>query len=388
MKVSRNFVKVFLTLFLIVISANIIGAVLGVWNQWYGWTFLALLVTLFFLIFRKHKVGFIKFLAWTLPVLLILAVLYVNFPIFGFEKEYSIQVLEDGSVVSSSSQVWFEDSKGKKISNLSDVYSLGAFNLVVEPKVVLTGANVSISINGTEVYFAKTDFDPETHDWDYFWDFTQGIPEPLQGTAKFREDLGCVYFNGSNNETLFYPNSSDMFENDSFIVYAKWKPEDFKGRNQQIIGHYNWEIWNHNSSVRFMVGRLEDSKGRMSSIFKSIDSSFFEESHSALAVYKADSKNGLGFTDLFVDSEHVGRQLLRNETIWLDYNGNRDLSFGWSSHNYGNNSYFSGCIYNVGFDFSTLNYVSSKTFKAEDRTIKIPIVGTGTLSEIKIEVRK
>ncbi len=387
MKVSRNFVKVFLGLFLIVIVGNIVGAVLGVWNQWYGWAFLALLVTLFFLIFRKHKVGFIKFLAWTLPVLLILAVLYVNFPIFGFEKEYSIQVLEDGSVVSSSSQVWFEDSKGKKISNLSDVYSLGTFNLVVEPKVVLTGANVSISINGTDVYLAELNFSVEDHDWDYFWDFTQGIPEPLEGTAKFREDLGCVYFNGSNNETLFYPNSSDMFEDGSFVVYVAWMPEDDFGMNQQLIGHYNWELWNHNSSVRFMVGRLENKNGSMPTIAKPTNSSFFNEKHNALAVYKAD-KNGFGFTDLFVDSEYISRQRLNNETLYLDYNWDRDLTFGWSPHNYGNNSYFTGCIYKAGFDFSTLNYVSSKTFKAEDRTIKIPIVGTGTLSEIKIEVRK
>lgn len=387
MKVSKNFVKVFLALFLVVIVGNIIGAVLGVWNQWYGWSFLGLLVVLFFLIFRKNKVGFIKVLAWALPVLLILAVLYVNFPIFGFEKEYSIQVLEDGSVVASSGLIYFEDSKGKKISNLSDVYSLGAFNLVVEPKVVLRNAVVNASISGEDVYFAKTDFDPLNHNWDYFWDFTQGIPSPLQGNAKFREDLGCVYFNGSNNETLFYPNSSDMFENDSFVVYVEWMPEDSFGVNQQLIGHFNWEVWNHNTTIRFMTGRLENSNGGMPVISKQIDENFFNETHSVIAVYKADKK-GFGFTDLFIDSEYISRQRLTNETIWKDYNADKNLSFGFSPHNYGKNDYFTGCIYQAGFDFTELSYLDEIEFQSEDKKIVIPIVGTGNLTEIKVEVRK
>jgi len=386
MRISKNFVILFLASFLVVILGNVVALGLNFYKSWMGYLVGLMFVVLFFLIFRKHKVGFIKFLAYLLPVLFVLVVLYVNFLPFGYTSNYVVSVAEDGSVVSSSPYVWFEDAKGKKINNLSDIYSLGVINLVVSPRVVLTGANVSVSVNGTDVYLAKLNFSAEDNDWDYFWDFTKGVPSSLKGTAKYDKDKSCVYFNGSNNDTLYYPNSADMFENDSFIVYAKWKPEDSSGVNQQIVGHYNWEVWNHNSSVRFMVGRLVNKEGRMPSVVKSINESFFNNNHSAIAVYKADSEKG--FTDLFVDSQYEGRQKLNNETIWLDYNGNRNLQFGWSLHNYGNNSYFTGCIYEAGFDFSIPRYVSLKTFKAEERTIKIPIIGTGNLSEIKVEVRK
>ncbi|MBP7708294.1 hypothetical protein KA107_01300 [Candidatus Pacearchaeota archaeon] len=339
---------------------------------------------------RLHPVlfHFLHILAWAIPIAIILFVFYVNYLPFGYHAEYTIQVMDDGSVKSNSPYVYFEDLKGKRIKNLSDIYSLGAFNLVVKPKVVLKGANVSVSINGTDVYLAELNFSVENNTWDYFWDFTTGIPSPLNGTANYDSEKGCVYFNGSNNETLYYPNSSDMFENDSFIVYVKWKPEDMNGSNQQIIGHYNWELWQSANFVRFMVGRLGDINGSMPSISYNANESFFNQTHSAIAIYSSDENNSKGYIELWIDDLFVGRKNILNQTIWEDYNEDKNLGDGWSPHNYRNNSYFTGCLYETGFRFKGANYLLFDNFKAKTNKEVISLIGNGDISYIGVEVNK
>jgi hypothetical protein len=388
MKISKNFVIGLLSLLVADIVANLLSFGFGIWNQWIGWSFVAILVVLFLLIFRKHKVGFIRFLAWTLPILFILTVLYLNFLPFGFHKDYSITIGADGSVVSSSSQIYLQDMKGKMITNLSDVYTYGQVNVIVKPKAVLRNATVNISIinsNSSNVYLAKTNFSVENNNWDYFWDFTKGIPSPLTGTAKYDKEKGCVYFNGSLNQTLSYPNSSDMFEDGSFVVYAKWRPEDAQGKAQQIIGHYNWELWQNNDSLRFMIGRLDNKTGSMPSISFPVNESFFDETHEAIAVYKSD-KGGFGYMEFYVDNQFVGRKTISNSSIWAEYNGNKDLNMGWSPHNYGNNSYFTGCIYSGRFDYENISHLTVYSFDSSNKTIQIPVLGNGMPQEIKLTV--
>ena len=60
MKISRNFVKGFLALFLIVVIANIASYFAGAYNKWCGYSVLGLFAILFVLIFRKHEIGFLK----------------------------------------------------------------------------------------------------------------------------------------------------------------------------------------------------------------------------------------------------------------------------------------------------------------------------------------
>lgn len=390
MKVSRNFVKYFLGLILAVLILNIIVLILGIWNGAYGILLLAVVLVLFFLIFRKHKAGFIRFLAWTLPILFILGVLYVNFMPFGFHKEYSLVINQDGSITSSSSGIMLQDLKGKIISNLSDVYTYGQVNVVVKPRAVLRNAVVNITIvnsNQSNVYLAKTDFNVSKNKWDYFWDFSKYIPDTFYGNAKYKKNSSCAYFNASNKETLAYVDSSDMFEGDSFVVYAQWRPENSTGVNQQIIGHYNWELWQNNNSVKFMIGRLENKTGSMPSVIYSINQiTFFNRTHSAIAVYKVDSKAGAGYMELYVDGNFSGRKILSNQTIWADYNGNKDLTLGWSPHSYGNNSYYTGCIYKAGFDYTTLKYFKQDSFNSSNKLVQIPILGNGKPQEIKITI--
>ena len=389
MKISSNFVIVFLLAFLVVIIGNIAALSLNFYQSWMGYLLGALFVVLFFLIFRKHKVGFIRILAWVLPIIFILVVLYINFLPFGFQKDYTITIAQDGSVLSSSSQVWLQDLKENKITNLTDVYDYGQINVVIKPRAVLGNATVNVSIinsNISNVYLAKTSFDVHKNKWDYSWNFTKKMPSSLDGTVKYDKDEGCVYFNGSLNQTLSYYKSEDMFENGSFIVYAEWKPEDVNGTNQQIMGHYNWELWQSNDSVRFMVGRLDNKNGTLPSISYPVNASFFNKSHNALAVYFADKKKGLGYIELFVDGNFLGRKTISNQTIWADYNGERSLTFGKSGH--GVSTYYTGCVYQTGFDYGKVSYVKNDSFNSNSNSIQIPILGDGRPQEIKISVKK
>lgn len=383
MKVSRTFVKGFLGMLLVVLVGNIAALTLGAFRPWMAYSFVGLSLILFFLIFRKHKIGFIKFLAWTLPVIFVLVILYINFLPFGFTKTYNVYVLNDGKVISDSSRVYLEDSKGKQITNLTNVYDYGTVYLVVKPYVILKNASVFVNLTGEDVYFPLTNFNVSNISWDYNWDFTKKVPLSLNGTAKYDREKGCVYFNGSLNQTLNYPESKDMFENDSFVIYARWNPEDSVGKSQQIVGHYNWELWQNNDSVRFMIGRLENKTGSMPSVSYKINSSeFFNQNHSALLVYSPE--NISGYIELYVDNSFAGRAKIQNQTIWKDYNGDRNLSFGWSSHNYGNNSYYTGCIYSAGFDYSKIKYSNQINFSSSDKVLKVPILGAGNVSEIKM----
>jgi hypothetical protein len=388
MKISRGFVKGLLIGLVVFIILNIVMLVIGQFKSWMAYVAAGLFVVLFFLIFRKHKVWFIKFLAWVLPIIFILIVLYLNFLPFGFHQEYTMSINDDGSINSSSPAFYLQDMKGKKITNFTDVYNYSVVTAVLKPKIVLRGAQVNASIVGDNAYFAKTNFSVENNSWNYFWNFSKGVSSDLKGTAKYNAEKGCVYFNGSNNETLYYPNSSDMFENDSFIVYVKWKPEDPKGQAQQIIGHYNWELWQNNDSVKFMIGRLDNKNGSMPSISFPVNESFFNVTHEVLAIYRTDNKTGFGYIELFVDNISAGRKVITNSTIWGDYNGEKNLSSGWSSHNYGKNSYFTGCVYSAGFDYGKMRYVQGVEFNVSEKLVHILIIGSGKFNSTKLSIEK
>lgn len=72
MKISKNFVIGFLVCFMAVIIGNIAALTLDFFANWMIYLDLAFAIVLFFLIFRKHKTGFIRTLAWLLPLVLIL----------------------------------------------------------------------------------------------------------------------------------------------------------------------------------------------------------------------------------------------------------------------------------------------------------------------------
>jgi len=314
---------------------------------------------------------------------------------FGYSKEYSLKVDSNGVVHSDSSSLFLQDSNNKTITTLADLYSLGQINVVLKPRMLVRNANATVNVSGNDVYINKLDFkalnldkEDKGNSWSYFWDFSKEIPEDLDGSANYNKENSCAYFNASNNETLYYPKSRDMFEDNSFVVYAEWMPEDQTGTNQQIIGHYNWELWQKKNSVMFMVGRLVDKNGSMPSIEYKIDeTNFFNKKHSAIAIYVADENTSNGYIELWVDNQLVGRQKIGNQTIWQDYNGNNVLSFGKSGHSPGV-EYYTGCIYRAGFNYGKPDYIQEESFITSERKMIVPISGTGKLGEIKISLNQ
>jgi energy-coupling factor transporter transmembrane protein EcfT len=384
MRIAKRFVKAFFILLAVVILINIVALIFDFWSYWIGGALVIFGILFLFLFFRKKKEGGLRILAWILPLLIVGFFIYINFLPFGYSREYELSVSE-GVILGNG--IYLEDSRGRVISDISDAYSKGVFYAVISPKAVLKDALVTVEIQGDDVYLAEIDFLAEENDWDYFWDFSEGIPRPLEGAGVFREDLGCAYLNGSNNETLFYPNSSRMFENNSFVTYVRWRPEDLTGVSQQIMGHYLWDFFLSNDSFRFSVGRMIDRDGPRYTLRYDINESFFNEEHYALGIYKRDD-DGRGFVELWVDGNFAGRTNIGNMSLWEDYNGNRNMSFGWSPHNYGMNDYFTGCVYSAGFSFQEVGYHRATSFRTNEKTIKIPIMGGGSLDSVKVIVKK
>jgi hypothetical protein len=202
-----------------------------------------------------------------------------------------------------------------------------------------------------------------------------------------------IYLDGTKR--LVMPNTADKFEDGPFTVYAEWTPEKAED-GQQIIGHYNWEIWQNEKTVSFQVGRMSSSTGPMLTISYSIGKEFFNKPHSLQAIYSPAStstKDNLivnGRIKLFVDGTFAGQEYFANEIIWKDY-GNQNLSLGWTQHNYGKNPNFRGIINKLKFNISSpVDAIKSTCSKFSPNTyiIKIPFYGTGEFTKIRITTEK
>jgi hypothetical protein len=179
-----------------------------------------------------------------------------------------------------------------------------------------------------------------------------------------------------------------MFESGSFTVYAEWKPEGSQKNNQQIIGHYSWELWQDRSKVEFRVGRMNDANGTFYTLSSRVNQSFFNDSHSVLAVYHSNN-TGEGYIELWSDGNFAARKSIGNDSIYLYYNDKSDLSMGWSPHNYGNNSYFQGCIYNVKMADNSLKVESSQDYLTSQKSkIQIPVFLVNDLKSINFQVKQ
>jgi hypothetical protein len=197
-----------------------------------------------------------------------------------------------------------------------------------------------------------------------------------------KDEKGCLYFDGNTRLTL--QNSSDKFETGPFAVYVEWKPE-VANNSQQIIGHGNWELWQNEKNVQFMVGRMYNN-GPMYSIYYPVSEDFFNNKHSLLAIYNP-SQNG--YIELYVDEIYAGKKEFGNETIWKDYGGN-DLTLGWTPHNYGNSPYYEGSICNAKFVYQKIEPPQTKeiNFINNKEIIRILMMGSGELRKVKIKVKE
>lgn len=331
---------------------------------------------------------FLIFLAFAIPVAILGYALYINYLPFGYEKTYTLTIDESGVISPLSNEIYLTTPQGRKLLTLPNGVE-GQVNLVLEPNVVLKDATVNVNIDGENVYLASpltTELD--NMEWDYDWDFTQSISQDWQGTAQYNAEEACTYFNAYNEDTLSLPNSEDLFESGQMSIYVKWKPSTVSpliGNNQQIVGHYNWEIYQGQNELRFQIGRVNDVNGTFHSVSYPVTDEFFGQQHEAIAVYSPDTENGNGYIELWVDSNLAGRTLIGSDIIYKDYNPNNDLSVGWSPHNFGKNAYFDGCIYSAKIGEAIVEQkLMSANLNLNNKII--PIVGKGMLRYIEVKV--
>jgi len=336
----------------------------------------------------KSPIFWARFFAYAIPLTFLLYVLYLNFLPFGYNKTFIIDVGSQNDT--KAGEFYLEPSKDlseRKVASDGTTYRElnGSAYAVFKPKAVLKNAKIAVSVVGDGISIIPTvlDFDPSTiTDWDYDLDFTKEVPKDLMGNA-FVFD-GATYFNGTSRLDL--PNTADKFENRALSVYVEWEPRDSENNTQQIIGHYNWELWQNKDSVSFQVGRMNNAQGPTYSIKYPVTApvDFFNKKHTALAIYNPISLQNPqnGYIELFIDGNFAGRTYFGIDTIWKDYNGTQDLSIGWTPHDYQKSPHFTGSIYRVNtISRNILQPQSEITLTATNNDpIYISIISTSAIS--------
>lgn len=326
----------------------------------------------------KNPIFWLRFAAYALPGAFLLYVLYWNFLPFGYDKTFTITVGAPGDT-DASREFYLKPSdylgepqtvpEGMPGAGTTYRELLNSTVAVFQPKAVLRNATITASVvgDGVSIIPPHINFDPTTVQWDYDWNFSHGIPQGLEGDAGTSED-GSVYFDGTSKLEL--PNSANKAETTAFTVYASWTPENAGSNFQEIVGHYNWELLQDTTGVRFQIGRMNDGEGPFYSVRYPIDTLFFGTQHTAIAVYNPGTN---GYIELYVDGTFAGRTYFGTDTIYKAYNGARNISFGKSDH--GVAKYFSGSIYEIALSSKNiLSELVSTTFSQTSKNmIAVPI---------------
>src|SRR3989344_1702883 len=245
---------------------------------------------------EEHHPSFVKFLiflAFAIPVSILGYAFYINYLPFGYENTYSLTIDEVGIISPLSREIYITTPQGRKLLSLPSGV-LGQVNLVLDSNIALKDATLNITLEGSGVYLGTPlDIDLNAIEWDYNWDFNQSVLQDFEGSATYDGVEQCTHFNAYNEETLSLPDSKDLFD--------------------------NWEFWQSEKNVQFIVGRMNDGNGTFYSVNYPIDFNFFGKEHEALAVYSPD-ENGNGYIELWVDSNLGGRTLIGSDVIYEDYN--------------------------------------------------------------------
>lgn len=93
MALSRNFIKIFLVLFLAIIALNVITAIFHTWNYFYGLALVLMTLLVGLLATRKKSKTFFNILSVAMVIILILA---ISLPIYSFmhnrQMNYSFDI--------------------------------------------------------------------------------------------------------------------------------------------------------------------------------------------------------------------------------------------------------------------------------------------------------
>ena len=339
----------------------------------------------------KNPIFWARFFAYAIPLTFLLYILYINFLPFGYDKTFVINAGSKNDIVVS--EFYLEpstnlsedkvDENGKTYRELN-----GSEYAIFKPKAILKNATVAITTEDEGIFINSSllDFDKDEIEWENSFDFNEGIPKGWGGNALMVDDE--LTFNGENSR-IYLPYSRDRFEDGPFSLYMEWSPTDEDSNSQQIVGHYNWELWQNKNNVEFRVGRMNDNQGPAYSIKYTFDPDlFFYDTHSAIAIYNPSDN---GYIELYIDDEYAGRTYIGKDKIYKYY-GDQNLTIGWSPHNNGNNSYFSGTIYDLRFALKNIITPNKTvTLEMEDNApLKIELFSNGTakLRQIKLNAVK
>ncbi len=322
--------------------------------------------------FFKNPIFWAKFLGYAIPLAFLGYVLYQNYLPFGYDKTFVINV---GSATDTTpGEFYLEPSttlSDRQVDESGNPYRTlsGLATAVFKPNAILKNATISVETSDPGVYLIPPtiDFNPASTSWDYSLDFTKALPKEMKNTKAFLFD-GATYFDGTARVEL--PKSNNMFETSTMSIYAEWTPTDAEHDSQQIVGHYNWELWQNKNSVSFQVGRMNDAKGPTYKIHSMIDQEFWGKKHSALAIYNPGEN---GYIELYVDGKFADRTYFGTSTIYANYNGNKNLSFGKSSH--GNAPFFKGNLYSIQIIQKSIleQKTKIKFISSTENEIKIPL---------------
>ena len=337
----------------------------------------------------KSPIFWARFFAYAIPLSFLLYVLYMNFLPFGYNKTFIISVgsKEDTDV---SKEFHLEPSRSLSDATTSkDGSTYRKLNGIAyadfKPNAVLKNAKITVSVEGDGISIMPPviNFNPNTINWDYSWDFTKGIPKDFIGNA-FMFD-GEATFDGKGTR-LELPNSVNKFENKALSIYVEWKPINSNDDAQQIVGHYNWELGQNKDNVEFRVGRMSDAKGPSYSLKYPVDTEFFNKKHSAIAIYNP-SENG--YIDLYVDGIFAGRTHFGPEKIWVGY-GKENLSLGWTPFNYEKCPHLKGYVYRVSIVNNSIlipeSTISYNLDESLDTAFLLISNSTSTLKRLKLHV--
>jgi hypothetical protein len=343
----------------------------------------------------KSPIFWARFLAYAIPLSFLLYVLYINYLPFGYNKTFVIDV--GGPDDTRVSEFYLEPSRDLSerktgTDENGNEYTYRELNgvayAVFKPNVVLKDAEITVSVEGEGVSIIPPviDFNPDEVEWDYNWDFTQNKkPAELGLTGSSFPFDEAMHFNGKSKLEL--PNSADKFEDGPFSVYVEWEPRDDQNNTQQIVGHYNWEIFQNKDNVSFQVGRMNDRNGQIYYVRYPIDAEFFNKRHKLVAVYMpatASSENG--YIEIYIDGNIGERAYFGQDIIWQDYNGERNLSMGRSSHVKGIS--FTGNIFNISLN--NFNPISTSNWRisSDETSNYLMFYGKGTINFIEMMIEK
>jgi hypothetical protein len=233
--------------------------------------------------------GWLRTLAYALPVLALLIVLYLNYLPFGYDRTFVIQAGVAGDRDGQFRLISARDGLSERLTAADGTpyrEISGASYAVFSPRAYLRDARVHITIDGDNIVMLPPNiaFDPAAYAWD---------------TASTAGTDSCIAIPDPRSEALAaaLPQSRD----EAFSFYAEWTPQADASGLGLLAGTSSLGIVQTRDDVRFTVGST--------TLKHPVDrDEFFGVRHAVLAAYApGTAEQPSARIDLFVDGDFAGR---------------------------------------------------------------------------------